>query len=39
MNRIRRTLNFSLFRSATSAKSLSQQAIMRDMTFMHLVAA
>lgn len=36
MNRIRRTLKFSLFCSASSAKSLRWRAIMQCATFMHL---
>jgi len=37
MNRIRRTLNFSCFHSAISAKPLYLQAIMQRLAFMHLV--
>jgi len=36
MNRIRRTLKFSCFHSAISAKPLYLQAIMQLLTFMHL---
>jgi hypothetical protein len=37
MNRIRRTLKFSCFHSAISAKPLYLRAIMQWLTFMHLV--
>jgi len=36
LNRVRRTLKFSCFHSAISAKSLYLQAIMQLLTFMHL---